>query len=116
MKKVFIYSNEFGMYDYGDEHPMKPVRLTLTYELIKAYGLLELPGIRMAEGRKATRGEVLLAHAADYIEALHDANDGTIDPSTGFRFSLGAGDNPVFKGVYDWSKGEAEAGSPHTHL
>lgn len=116
MKKVFTYSDDFGSYNYGDEHPMKPVRLKLTYELIKEYGLFDLPEVAVVEGRKASREEILLAHTADYIEALHDANDGTIDPSTGFRFSLGAGDNPVFKGVYDWSLSSVGASAQAAEL
>ncbi|MFQ5585679.1 MAG: acetoin utilization protein AcuC [Thermodesulfobacteriota bacterium] len=109
MKTVFIYSDEFGRYDYGNEHPMKPVRLRLTYELIKGYGLLDLPGAQLVEGRKAEERELLLFHTADYIDVLKDANDGTISPVTGLRYALGMGDNPVFTGVYDWSLSSAGA-------
>jgi hypothetical protein len=42
MKVAFIYSDDFARYDYGPEHPLKPFRLKLTYEL-KAYELLSLP-------------------------------------------------------------------------
>ena len=103
MKSCFIYSDEFGRFDYGSEHPMKPVRLKVTYELIRKYGLLDLPAAERVEGRKATLRELLLAHTKDYINALRDANDGYLEPSSGLPFSLGAGDNPVFPGVYDWS-------------
>ena len=102
MKTAFIYSDEFGSYSYGGSHPMRPARLKLTYELIKAYRLLDLPDTQIIEARKASEEEVLLFHTKDYINVLKEANDGVI-PENGWQHGLGYGDNPVFTGVYDWS-------------
>ena len=46
MKTGFIYSDAYFDYDYGPAHPLKIVRLKLTFELIKAYGLLDLPSVQ----------------------------------------------------------------------
>ncbi|MEE9591545.1 MAG: acetoin utilization protein AcuC [Thermodesulfobacteriota bacterium] len=102
MKAVFIYSDDFGLYSYGYEHPMQPVRLRLTYELITSYGFLDT-GSELVKARRANENELLLFHAGEYIKALKGANEGIISIEDGLHFALGHGDNPVFKGVYDWS-------------
>ena len=51
MKTAFIYSDDFAKYDYGSGHPLKPFRLRLTYELIKAYGLLSIADTTLIEAR-----------------------------------------------------------------
>ena len=66
-KTAFIYSDEFTKFDYGPSHPLKIFRLKLTYELIKAYGLLSLPGTRYIEARKAEEEELLLFHDREYF-------------------------------------------------
>jgi len=103
MKTAFIYSDNFAEYDYGPGHPLKPFRLRLTAELIKAYGLLSLKEVRVVGATPAEEEDLLLYHTRDYLEILNAANNGLEIPGAG-RYGLGYGDNPVFKGVYDWSK------------
>jgi len=103
MKTAFIYSDNFAKYDYGPEHPLKPFRLKLTYELIKAYGLLSLPDTILVEARPAGEEDLLLYHTRDYIEVLKAANGGLEIPGEE-RYGLGFGDNPVFEGVFEWSR------------
>ena len=43
MKTAFVYTDAYLDYDYGPAHPLKIIRLKLTFELIHAYGLLALP-------------------------------------------------------------------------
>ena len=82
---------------------MKLVRLSLTCELIKAYGLLNLPGVRVIEPEPAAEEGILVFHTPDYVEAVKMANSGVPFAGAG-RYGLGAGgDNPIFKGVYDLS-------------
>lgn len=102
MKTAFIYSDRFSSYYYGANHPMKPVRLRLTYELIQELGLAALPGSTIVEARKASEKEILLFHTSEYLRVLKEANGGLI-PVDGPAHGLGFGDNPVFSGVYDWS-------------
>lgn len=102
MKTAFIYSDDFAKYDYGPEHPLKPFRLKLTYELIKAYGLLSLPDVRVVEARPAKEDDLLLYHTKEYIEVLKAANSGLEMPGAE-PYGLGFGDNPVFEGVFEWS-------------
>lgn len=102
MKTAFIYSEGFASVIYGTNHPMKPARLKLTYELVKATGLLDQSQARLVEGRDATEKEMLSFHTPGYLRSLKEANTGMI-PTDGLEHDLGYGDNPVFKGVYDWS-------------
>ncbi|HHL39208.1 MAG TPA: acetoin utilization protein AcuC [Deltaproteobacteria bacterium] len=99
---VFLYNDRFGSYSYGPGHPMRPVRLRMTCDLARELGLFDGGAGRLVESRKATRSETLLAHRADYIDVLERA-DGGETPPEGPRYGLGAGDNPVFPGVYEWS-------------
>ena len=103
MKTAFIYSDDFAKYDYGPGHPLKPFRLKLTHELIKAYGLLSLPDVRVVEARPAKEDDLLLYHTRDYLDVLKAADSGLEIPGEE-RYGLGIGDNPVFEGVFAWSR------------
>ncbi len=102
MKKAFLYHEKFGSFHYGPEHPMRPVRLQLTYELMDALGLTRLKEADIIEARPAQDREMALFHTAEYIRVLREANTGII-PVEGPVHGLGFGDNPVFTGVFEWS-------------
>jgi acetoin utilization protein AcuC len=108
MSTAFIYSDKLGSCSYGKGHPMRPLRLALTYELIEAVGLTELPGAAILPARAATETELCLIHTAEYINLLREAGTGII-PIDGPAHGLGVGDNPVFDGLYDWSRLSAGA-------
>ncbi len=103
MKTAFIYSEDFAKYDYGRGHPLKPFRLKLTYELIKAYGLLSIPDVRVVGAKPAEEEDLLLYHSRDYIDVLKAANSGVEIPGEQ-KYGIGFGDNPVFEGVFEWSR------------
>ena len=102
-EKAFIYTDAYCDYDYGMTHPLKIIRLKLAYELIKAHGLLSIPSVQFIPGRKADEEDLALFHSPEYLQALKAASDGSGGQNV-YEFGLGPGDNPVFKGVYDWSR------------
>ncbi len=102
MRTAFIYTDRYADYDYGLAHPLRIVRLKLTYELIKAYGLLALPSTRFVETREATEEEVFLFHSRDYVDVLKRASQGS-PVGEAFMYGLGPGDNPIFDGLWEWS-------------
>ncbi len=108
MKTAFVYSAKFGSVIYGMGHPMRPARLKLAYELMESLGLFNLPDAGLVEARRATEDEIRLFHAREYINTLKEANTGVI-PVSGREHGIGFGDNPVFKGVYEWSSYTAGA-------
>ena len=46
MKTAIINTDAYLDYDYGTTHPLRIIRLKLTYELIQAYELLNLPFVQ----------------------------------------------------------------------
>jgi acetoin utilization protein AcuC len=103
MRPAFIFSDSLHQYDYGPQHPMRVERLKLARDLMQSYGLLDPAEVRLEEPRVATREDLLRFHTAEYLDVLQAANTG--DPFPGLeRYGIGPGDNPVFPGMYDWSR------------
>jgi acetoin utilization protein AcuC len=103
VKTAFVYSDKLASYSYGANHPLRPIRLKLTYDLIRSLDLLNLPNSSFIEAREANREEIALFHSPEYIDVIEEANSGELSYFRGLPYGLGPGDNPVFPGVYDWS-------------
>jgi len=88
-------------FDFGAQHPFKIHRLGLTYELIRAYGLIDRPDVYVLLPREATEEEAMGFHSQGYLETLRVASDGMWVPNL-FAHGLGTSDNPVFPDVYSW--------------
>ena len=102
MKTAFIYTDAYLDYDYGPAHPLRVIRLKLTYELIRAYGLLDLPSAKFIHTLKADEEDLALFHSREYLDILKEANDGYLQGDA-YSYGLGPGDNPIFPGLYNWS-------------
>lgn len=93
-----VWSPELLEYDFGRGHPMAPARLDLTMRLVRSLGLLDAPGLEVAEAPPADDDLVRTVHDADYVEAVHRAG-GELVPDR--ERGLGIDDNPVFRGMDD---------------
>jgi acetoin utilization protein AcuC len=102
MKNAFIYSDVYLDYDYGPTHPLRITRLKLTYELIRAYGLLDLASVQFIPTIQASEEDLALFHSREYLNVLKQASDGHLREDA-YYYGLGPGDNPIFPGLYDWS-------------
>ncbi len=102
-RTAFLFTEEFLHFDYGPTHPLRISRLNLAYELIKAYRLLSLPNTRKVEVQRAGEKDLLSFHSREYIDVLKAAN-ASIELPDGPFFGLGSDDNPVFRGLLDWSE------------
>lgn len=102
MKTAFIYTDAYLDYDYGPTHPLRIKRLKLTYELIKAYGLLNLPSVQFLPTLKAEEKNGAIFHSQEYLNILRQANEGFL-PGDAYVYGLGPGDNPIFPGLLNWS-------------
>jgi acetoin utilization protein AcuC len=102
MRKAFIYTHACLNYDYGPTHPLRIIRLKLTYDLIKAYGLLDLPYVQFIPTIKAEEKDLPVLHSEEYLNILKQANDGYL-MGDAYAYGLGPGDNSVFPGLYNWS-------------
>lgn len=97
----YYFPKGVGEYHYGERHPMKPARLTLTNRLVLGYGLHEQ--MRCYTPRAATKEELEWFHDSDYVDFLSTVTPST-PPSASFtRFNF-ADDCPVFDGIYEFCK------------
>jgi len=102
MKTAFIYTDAYLDYDYGPTHPLQVIRLKLTHDLIKAYGLLDLPSVQYISTVRAEEKDLAVFHSEDYLNILRQADNGQLSGNA-FSYGLGPGDNPIFQGLYHWS-------------
>jgi len=102
MPNAFIYTDDYLDYDYGPMHPLRVIRLKLTFELIKSYGLLDIPSAQFLPTIKASEEDLALFHSQDYLNILKLASDGHLRGDA-YGYGLGPGDNPIFPGLFNWS-------------
>ena len=98
---AFVYSDRLSRHVLREGHPMRPVRLRYTYELLEALGAFQSSDSSVVEPRPASEEDVLTCHTGDYVDATRSLSAGlsTVDP-TKYGFSA-AGDNPIYSGMYD---------------
>ncbi len=98
---AFVYSDALASHVLREDHPMKPVRLRYTYELLQAYHIFDQPGCFVAEPRMATEKELLSFHTPDYIDAVKRISKGdfAVNPAK-YNMSI-FGDNPFTQGMYE---------------
>jgi acetoin utilization protein AcuC len=106
-KAAFVYDDVLSQHTLSNTHPMKPVRLRYTYELLDAYGAFNAPNATLVKPRQATEDEILAFHTSEYVSAVQSLSRGedAVNPA---RFNFGPGDNPHYKGIYEaaaWSTG-----------
>jgi acetoin utilization protein AcuC len=90
-----FYDKRFTEYDLGPHHPLHQERILLHYELSKALGLLESPGMSEPKFEPATDDQLALIHSQDYIDQIRML-------SSKKNYSLlDTGDTFAFPGAYD---------------
>ncbi|MFX1394637.1 MAG: acetoin utilization protein AcuC [Promethearchaeota archaeon] len=104
VKVGLIYSEDYQEYNFGQQHPLRPLRLALTYSLMGKLGLLNKPNLKIIAPRMCTKEELEMIHSPNYIEVVKklsiNPNDNSVKP---YVYGLGPGDNPIFRGMYDAS-------------
>jgi acetoin utilization protein AcuC len=90
-----VYHSGYRTYDFGPEHPFTPVRLTMLFELLEAFGCAPEAPITP---ECATREEVLAVHDAGLVERVGAASRGEA-PADARQYGLGTEDVPTFEGM-----------------
>ena len=100
-RAAFIYEDALSRHELRSDHPMRPVRLRYTYQLLQEYGAFDHSGAVLLDPRSATEDELAWLHTPEYVAAVKALGAGTgVVDSARFGFS-GLGDNPVYPGMYD---------------
>ena len=100
---AFVYEDAVSQHQLRGDHPMRPLRLRHTYELLQAYGAFDGDASLLIPPRPATEDELRWLHGPEYIAAVRSFSLGLsgYDPR---RFNFSAqGDNPIYPGIYDAS-------------
>ena len=100
---AFVYEDAVSQHMLRGDHPMQPVRLRHTYELLQAYGAFDGDASLLMPPRPATEEELRWLHTPEYISAVRSLSLGLggYEP-TRFNFSA-QGDNPIYPGIYNAS-------------
>ena len=96
------WDERLAAYDFGPGHPMAPIRIELTIELARAFGLFARAGVSVERPVPATDVQLEMVHVQRYIVAVRLAGGPDPDSSV-LSFGLGTGDDPVFPGMHDAS-------------
>ncbi len=108
---AFIYDDALSRHELRQDHPMRPVRLRYTYELLESYGAFDGKTSRLVNPRTANEEELGWVHTPEYIDAVRRLSEnpsGSLESSGSpetvgrperFGFS-DRGDNPVYPGMY----------------
>jgi acetoin utilization protein AcuC len=97
------WDEQLAGYDFGPDHPLAPVRVELTMELAREFGVLTGPGVSLAAPDPATDAELELIHDPEYIAVVRRAGELSSPDPTVLRFGLGTPDDPVFPGMHEAS-------------
>lgn len=97
----FFYSEKLLEYNMGPEHPLKPIRLQMTYELLQSYGLFGT-SLELVEPELADFEEVCNTHSPEYLQVLQRLEEGEQVPNM-LRYGIGTPDNPLFPKIYSAS-------------
>ncbi|CAE7030569.1 hypothetical protein PTNB73_05436 [Pyrenophora teres f. teres] len=100
----FHYNPHVEYHHFGSSHPMKPWRLTLTKQLVVAYGLEYTMDIYSP--RPASMEELALFHERKYLDYLSRITPQNAQPEdplyTEFGFGGDSNDCPVFDGLWNY--------------
>jgi histone deacetylase 1/2 len=97
----YFYNNNIGSFYYGEQHPMKPIRIKMAHQLIVNYGLYRK--MEVYEPHWATFNELTNFHSAEYIEYMESISKKP-EQANQKQFSIGETDCPVFNGMLTFSQ------------
>ena len=100
-RAAFIYDDLMSRHELRSDHPMRPVRLRYTYELLRGYEAFQHENAVLVSPRSAAEDELGWLHTPQYIEAVRRLSAGEwTQEAHRFNFSL-QGDNPYYAGMYE---------------
>ena len=101
-RAAFVYGEALSRHTLSEVHPMKPIRIRYTYDLLDELGAFDATEVTVVEPRIAEQHEVLRFHNEAYVRAVGILSRGD-HLSNPDEFNFGSGDNPVYTGMYEAS-------------
>jgi acetoin utilization protein AcuC len=93
-----VWDDALTRYDFGAGHPFDPVRIRLTMELAREFGVFKSDSVTMVEPSPATDLEIELVHDPEYVAVVRHVGRALV-PAV--WFGLGTEDDPVFEGMHE---------------
>ena len=101
-RAAFIYDDVLSRHELRSDHPMRPVRLRYTYELLQEYSAFDHPNAVLHDPRMATDQELLWLHTTEYVAAVKALGSEATDNIDAARFGFSTqGDNPVYPNMFE---------------
>jgi len=102
MPTALIWDDEAIVYDFGPQHPLRPVRVELTVALIRSCRFTEGNDVLTLPRAAFDETDLARLHTPAYVDAVRRLSR---DPGAGGggAFGLGSADNPVFRGMHEAS-------------
>ncbi|KAF8061327.1 HDA9 [Scenedesmus sp. PABB004] len=104
-KVAYFYDSEFSTFYFGQNHPMKPHRLTMTHQLVLGYDLHKHMDVFRAV--KALPAQLGQFHSAEYVDFLSSVTpDNMAEPAHAAamgRHNFNE-DCPVFDGLFEYCR------------
>ncbi|CAM3356406.1 acetoin utilization protein AcuC [Paenibacillus lupini] len=111
---IFVHHSDSTRYQFGEQHPFSPIRMTLTIDLLRAAGALHDDQIA-SPSITADQALLSLVHRDDYISAVQRLSldkPSEEDTAAAGRYGLDTEDTPFFPGMHD-AAATIAAGSVH---
>lgn len=98
-RPVLVWSDALADYDFGPQHPLAPIRLTLAIQLAHELGVLD--AFDIVPPTPLSVDELTRVHEPFYVAGVQEASANPLeaDPLIG----LGTPDNPAVGGMHDTS-------------
>jgi acetoin utilization deacetylase AcuC-like enzyme len=97
-----VYRREYENYDFGAEHPLRPVRIRASLDLLSSLGIGPTNDQQL-ESPTASIEDLTLIHTPRYVDAVQSLDAFADDPLLAAelsRWGLGPGDSPAFVGMH----------------
>ena len=98
---ILIYSADLSRTEYGEAHPFRPMRAKLLLELLNRFYLIFEDNQKIVEPVPINEELLYLFHERQYVEVLKKASAGEFSMEMLWA-ELGTGDNPIFKGMFEF--------------
>ncbi len=98
---IFIYSDKFKSYKFGNDHPFNQKRIDMTYDLLNTLKAFESD--QVIPPRIATDEEISLFHDPSFINAVKKAGNGELSEEIALHYGLGTEDTPIFPNMHEAS-------------